>query len=325
MKKLNYVKLLLAAIFALGGVFLANNFITSSAVQAEEGQEAFDVAMTVSPKYQDMILIPGQQTKGSITVSNPNSSTQNLKYSVKVGSFYEKSSGDSLDDYGDEDLSTISSYNQLTQWIELAKTSGEVAPNQTDTIPFVINVPADAPAGGQYASLLVSNDTVTDSNSGGNVQIQNEVQIASILYGEVTGSTRQEAEILENSFPSFLLSPDLTATSMVKNNGNIHTYANYALQVWPLFNDEEVCTNEEKPNDAIVLPDTKRYHTEECTLPVPGLYRVKQTVTIFGETSILERTIMYLPAWLIVIIIALIAVAVFFIVRYIRNRKTKRA
>lgn len=289
-----------------------------------EGENSTGSQMTVSPMNQKIILTPGESYQGAIKVSNPNSSTQNLKFSAFVGSFSQKADNDSLDDYGTVDTDTVSAYNQMMQWITIDKPSGEVAPNETVTIPFTVNVPADAPAGGQYATIIVKNDTNQDQSGGGNVMIQSDVQIASIIYALVTGQAREEGEILSNSIPNFLLSNQLKATAMVQNSGNVHTDAKYVLQVWPLFSDEEICTNEEDPATSLVLPETKQYHVESCTLGMVGVYRAKQTVTIFGETSIVEATVVVCPIWLIVVILLVIGIIVFYFVHRARSRRGRR-
>lgn len=314
-------------------VFLAVGLVISSIcgtldVFAEDNSST----IIISPMMQKLILIPGETTTQYITVSNPNSAQIDLKYSVKIGSFSQKQDGDSIDDYGTVDTDIVSNYNMIMDWITLEKDSGSVAPNETDTVRFTINVPETAPAGGQYATILVKDDTERVDSNNGNVSVQSITQIASIIYAEVAGDTRSDAEILENDLPGLLMTNELTATSMVKNNGNVHTNAKFTLQVWPLFGDEEICTNEENPTESLVMPETSRYHIEEChdaagnlkTLGV-GIYRVKHTVKIFNEESIVEKTIIVCPLWLLFLILfVIIALIMWVVVRVKGGKKTKK-
>lgn len=274
----------------------------------------------VSPMSQRLVLVPGETIETSIKVSNPNDAERNLDYSVSVGSFSQHEADGSKDDYGGVDTETVTVYNQIMDWIALEKTSGSVAPNGTDVIPFRITVPTDVPAGGQYATIIVKDNTQY-ANNDGNVSIRSVAQIASIIYAEVAGETRNTGEIKENNITGFLMNNTLEATSMVKNTGNVHTNASYVLQVWPMFSDEEICTNEEEPGESLVMPETERYHTESCKLPTVGIFRAKQTVKIFGETSIVEKTIIVCPIWLLFIIIFVVFALIFYFVARAKARK----
>lgn len=279
--------------------------------------------MTVSPTYQKMILTPGEQYRNSITVFNSVNSSRNLKFAVEIGSFSQHANDDSADDYGSVDHVSVSSYNQIMDWISLDMTEGVLAPGEGTRVGYSIDVPEDAPAGGQYATILVVDKTTSGLPGEGNVMIDQSFQFASIIYAEVAGETRQEGAILDNSIPAFLLAGPLETASVVKNNGNVHTDAEYTLQVWPLFGDEEVCTNEEEPETSLILPETERYHTQSCALPAVGIFRAKQIVKIFEETSVLERTVIMCPLWLLfLIVLAIVALIIWLFVRA-KGRKSE--
>ena len=288
-----------------------------------------DTTMTISPPKQRIVLVPGETFEGTIRVSNSVESKKDLEYSVSIGSFGLGKDENGNIDYNDTDTDTITAYNEMMQWITLGKESGTVAPNTTDVVPFTINVPADAPAGGQYATIIVQNDTKSDTSTEGNVAIENVIRFASIIYAEVAGQTRDEGVIVENNIPSFIFSDKLSGTSMVKNDGNVHTDASFVLQVWPLFSDEEICTNEEKPSTSMIMPESERLHVESCSdpntgeevsLPI-GIYRAKQTVKIFGETSVAERTVFVCPLWLLFLIIFVIALIIIWLVTRTKANK----
>ncbi len=279
--------------------------------------------LTVSPPNQEIILVPGEVYEGAIVVANSNEADRDLVYSVSVGSFSQKRNDNSNDDYGTVDIETVSSYNQMMDWIVLGKEHGTVAPNSQDTIPFNIIVPVNAPAGGQYATIAIQDDTKLDNGSG-NINIESKVRIASIIYAEVAGETHEEGSIIENQLPTLLLKNTVDATSLVKNEGNVHTDAKYILQVWPLFFDEEICTNEENVTTSLIMPETERYHIETCNLPAIGIFRAKQTVQIFGETSIVEKIIIVCPLWLLVIIVLLIVSIIMWLIMKVKARKQNK-
>ncbi len=278
-------------------------------------------AMTISPQYQKIILVPGETYRGSITVSNSNNSTSDLRYAASVGSFSQGHSEENNDDYGDVDLGRVTSFNQIMNWITIDNETGIVEKNENRAVTFTINVPYDAPAGGQYASIIVRNDTGSGSNSEG-INIKENFQFGSIIYAEVAGNTIDTGEILNNEVPSFIFDgSSFKATSRVKNTGNVHTDAEYTLQVWPLFSGEEICTNEENPDKSLVLPGTERYHAQSCKLPTFGIFNVKQVVKIFDKESVVEKMVIVCPVWLMFIIIFGILLIIFYIIAKAKKRK----
>ena len=283
-------------------------------------------SMTISPPKQRIILIPGEKYSNVINVFNSNDSTRDLKFEASVGSFSQKKDDEKKDDknnddYGVVDIVSESSYNQIMEWITIENPEGTVAPGKSVNVYYTIDVPKNAPAGGQYATIVVADKTTSGAGGEGNVSIDQTFQFASIIYAEVAGETKEDGEIMDNSMPSFLLNGPLTASSMVKNSGNVHTDAEYTLQVWPLFSGEEVCTNEENPDTSLILPDTERYHAQTCDLPSFGIFKAKQVVKIFGETSTVERTIIVCPLWLLFVIVFIIALLIGWVFFRIRNRR----
>lgn len=315
--------------FKLSAAFAAVVMVTvtlGGAIRAFADDTGGSSTVIVSPMTQRLILAPGESKEASIKVSNPNDASRNLDYSISVGAFSQHGTDGSVDDYEEVDTETVTTYNQIMDWIRLDKDSGSVAPNETDIINFTIDVPKDAPAGGQYATILVQDDTRYADGNSGNIAIQSVTQVGSIIYAEVTGETREVGDITENNIPSFLMASPLEATSMVKNDGNIHADASYTLQVWPLFSNEEICTNEENPDTSFIMPGTEKYHAQTCDLPSVGIFNAKQTVSIFGETSVVEKVMIICPIWLLFLIFFIIAAIIIWIVVRVRSRSkaTKR-
>ena len=282
-------------------------------------------SMFVSPMKEKMVLTPGEVYEGTIDVANANTSKYDLEYHVSVGSYNLTKNELNNDDYGAVDTTIRSNYNRMVDWITIDKPEGIVTPNGTETVVYRINVPKDAPAGSQYATLLVTDKTdipenMSSDDGTSNVMIESRIQMVVSLFANVTGETIREGSISENTMPSFLTNGPLTATSMARNDGNIYTDAEYVLQVWPLFSSEEICTNEENPETSLVLPETERYHTQTCDLPTMGIFKAKQTVSIFGKTSITEKLVIICPIWLLFIIIFVIIALIIWIIIKIRSR-----
>jgi hypothetical protein len=210
------------------------------------------------------------------------------------------------------------------KWITIENDKGTVAPGESVNVNYTIDVPENAPAGGQYATIVVADKTTSGTGGEGNVSIDQTFQFASIIYAEVAGETKEDGEILENNMPSFLLNGPFEATSMVKNKGNVHTDAEYVLQVTPFFGGDDYCNNEEKPETSLILPETERYHAQTCDLPAVGIFKAKQTVKIFGETSIVERTVIMCPLWLLFVILFVVILIIVWVFFRVKSRGKSR-
>ena len=312
--------LTILAIFILGLTWVAINYTNANSAYAEDGT----ASLFVSPMTQKIILMPGETYNGTLKISNSVNSTADLKYKAEIGSYDKKKTEDSNDDYGTTDVKNTTERNIMMEWIKLEKTTGTVAPNGTDVLNFTINVPKDAPAGAQYASILIYEDNERKAGGGDGASITNKYQIASAILANVAGETIEKGSIKSNDMPTMLTNNKLEATSMVRNDGNIYTDATYTLQVWPMGSDEEICTNEESAESTMVLPGTERYHVQTCDLPAVGIFKAKQVVKIFSEESVLEKTIFVCPIWLMVVVLVVVLGIILGIIVYIKKRKTAK-
>ncbi len=309
MKKLKSIKIgMVALLVVLCSVFCV-------------GKPAFGesrIAIAMSPMNQRILLIPGQTYQGGFIIGNSAHAQEDLHYTSSIAPFFLRQMEDGQYNYNEADNTTKTDMNLIVDWTTIDNPTGVVPPNGNKTISFTINVPEDAPAGGQYMEIQVREDR---SNYTSPTGVNEIVQMAHVIYAEVAGESRREGVVLENNIPSFLLNNNLEATSRIRNNGNVHTDAEAVLQVWPLFSDEEICTNEEEASSIFVMPGTERYHTETCQLPMVGIFRAKQTVKIFGEISVVEKMVIVCPIWLLFIIIFAIFALIFYFVAKSKNRK----
>ena len=205
MKKSFKVKSLVIAVFAFLGIgWLGLNTISNTFA------EGTGTSIFVSPMTQKIILTPGETYTGAIVVSNGNSATADLEYTAKVSSYNTKSGMNGKGDYGAVDVENATERNVMKDWITLSKDSGTIAPNNNESITFTIKVPKDAPAGAQYASVLVSeNDKASSSKSASSTSagITNKFQLASVIYANIAGETIEKGAITENNIPPIYLTP----------------------------------------------------------------------------------------------------------------------
>ena len=279
-----------------------------------------DAGISVSPMHQMMMLIPGETYEGAFTVANTSNHDETLYFATGLDVFY-------IGDDGHVVFEENDNYNQIVDWITIEETTGSVAPNSETKVHYSIDVPENAPSGGQYAVIRVASVAQEDLKNNSNLGVKLDIHygIGYLIYGNVAGTTIKTGEIQELDMPSFLLDGNIVASSLIKNTGNVHGKAEYKIQIFPLFSNEEVFTTEENPETSIILPDRTMYHeTIWENTPLFGIFKAIYTVNYEGVEGKVEKLIIKCPIWLLFIIIfAIIALIMYFFVRY-KNRKNNK-
>lgn len=305
------LRTIVATVFVVAAAFLG--VFLGFGGQSAVAEGVPDYRIQISPAITELDLSPGKTTVTKFRVQNTGAKRfdfqlLSLPYSVS-GEDYEQS------------FSNESNYTSLANWIEFSQDSGSISPDNEAEITITIDVPKDIPEGGQYAAVMARMiEPEQQSDISGITALK---QVGMLVYSKnVEGNTRKEGEIVENKVPSFMFAPPIQATSIVSNTGNVHADATYILQVFPFFGDEEIYTNEEHPETRTILPETRRLNTMSWDgAPQLGLFRVKQTVKFLDKTSVTEKVVFICPLWFLFIILAIIFLAIFWIVSRIRSRK----
>ena len=268
-----------------------------------------------SPIRQEKILVPGTTEDLTLTLSTPSDATEDAEYELEVRPF-------SVDDNNQTHLEAKGNYSEIVDWVEIPEdvAKGTLKPNETKHINATITVPKNAPAGGQYFTIVIKTRD-TDSSTG----LRHIYEMTHVVYAEVAGETIRQGEIESLDVPSFLFSGKITGSATVRNLGNIHSTVKHTLKVFPLFGDEEFFTNEENPQDNnIVMPETSRFSsiTWDGT-PSIGIFRVHYIVEFEGVKNEVEKIVIVCPIWLLVIILAILAILIFRIVTHKSHRKSE--
>lgn len=280
------------------------------------GATASAVTMfNLSPMNQVIVLNPGDTYRNTFMVTNPSYNDDDLYYKIEIQPYYTD----------EDDHNVFSEYterNLITGWVTIVGAkNGVLSPNETRNVEYRVDVPSDAPAGGQYVAITVvtDNEGAAEDDSMG---IQENIAIAYLLYAEIAGSTYRQGEIQNANVSSFVFDGNITGSSAIKNTGNTHGTAKYTLQVFPLFSDEEVFTNEEEPETRVILPDRTLYNELAWTeTPAIGVFNVVYTVEFEGVTQQVSKMVIKCPLWLLFAVVFVIAAIIIYIVMRTKSRK----
>ena len=311
-KKLKYILAAFVAALSLGALTYA---FTTADVAAEQAP----IHLQVSPVKQKISLTPGSTYTGTFKVQNVG--TMPFDYSVNATPYSV------TNEQYNPDYSSVTTYSQMADWITFDKKTekGTLQPGTTVDVVYRVNVPADAPAGGQYAALMAQ----TESGNAENATVAVVHRVGMILYAAVPGETRSGGEIVKNTVNSFYFNPPLTVTSLVKNTGNIEQTAKYHVNIYPLFSNEAIFNTddaEEGAYDRDVVPETSRFNSITWEkAPSIGIFSVEQTIEFAGETSTVHKLVLICPLWLLFIIFALVFFIIFWLISRHRDRKRQAA
>ena len=279
-------------------------------------------SFVVTPMSQNFDLEPGKTYTGSITVANSGSATNDFAYKISVAPYSVMGEG------YDADLATMSNRSMMVDWIKVENPKGTLKPNETAEINFIITVPETAPAGGQYASLLVTEDTGVANSQG--VKVSSIFEIASLVYANVAGETVTGGEILENNIPGFAMTTPVKVGALISNTGNIHQTATTLLEVKNLITGETVLPTEQNDgrHSEIIMPETtRRTEYEVAELPVVGVVRVSQTIYYNGISSVEMKDVLICPIWFIVVALVVVCGMIFggfFGIKTYKRKKSAR-
>ena len=301
------LKALSLAVLTLGFA-LAGNLapVLSGSVFADELEAENDSrqmsSFSLSPMSDMITLTPGETFESNFTIVNPDGNTSNFYYELKTEPFTE-------DEKGNITAKENGQYTDMQNWIQLPKTEGVVAPNSSETVPYKIVVPEDAPAGGQYASIVVGSKQDTAAQEG--INIHEVFQAVYMIYAEVAGETVRKGKMDNVNVPSFLFSGQISGTAEITNEGNVHSPATYTLQIFPLFSKEEVYTNVEDPKTYWVMPgNTTVVRLAWDGTPSMGIFHVIYNVEYEGVESNVDKYVIVCPIWLLIIIVAAVVLLI---------------
>lgn len=309
-KKLKYF---LAVLLAATATVAYSVFTTSNTVYAADQNP---INIQISPTKQKVSLAPGSSYSGTFKVQNVG--TAAFDYTVYATPYTV------VNEQYDPSYDNTTTFSSINKWITFDKKteSGTLQPGTSVDVVYTVNVPKDAPAGGQYAALMAQ----TESGNESTATIATVRRVGMILYAAIPGETRETGEIIRNTVNSFYFQPPVSVSTLVKNTGNVEQTATITVNMWPLFSKETAFSNADNPTTMDIIPETSRFNAIPWEgAPSLGLFYVEQTVEFAGQTSTVGKLVLICPLWLIFIVFAIIFFAIFWLISRARDRKRAAA
>ena len=252
-------------------------------------------------------------------VGVPMAATEDFHYKVELKPY--SVSGEQYE----TDFTTMSDWSRIVEWTTLKNDTGVLKPNQKQDVKFMIKVPENAPAGGQYMALGVTSDNPLEQGEG--FAVQNIYEMASLVYAEVAGKTTHAGQIVENQIPGFVSTDKPYVAAKFANTGNVHEIAKTTITVKNNFTGETIFPSQgENENfESVIMPETTRVVKRELTnLPAIGIFEVTQNISYMGTDNNVTTVMIICPIWFIALIIATI-IAIFGTIFLIFRSKHKKA
>lgn len=275
---------------------------------------------TIRPMGRDLSLKAGEQATGTVTVSNQQDSVQSFSFTASVAPYGVRGEG------YEADLVTDGERTLLAKWITIDNPTGTLAPNESAEISYTIDVPQNAPGGGQYAAILVSSTIDSGEESDDSSMVKYVYEMASILYADVEGETVHSGAITSHSVPAFSTTSKIATTAQIENTGNTHEYAKISLTVTDFFSGEEIATSEESDMRVaeVILPSTERQLINNLdNLPTLGIITVKESIEYLGEDSTIEQRVIICPLWFLLLLAFTLVSIVAVIINRVRSARDK--
>ena len=208
--------------------------------------EAF--ALTVSPIKLETVGNPGETVRGEVILLNEKD---------EEATYY--SSFERFDAQGESGTPVFTTSTEgLTSWISIRE-SVTLQPLESVSVPYIINIPADAPAGGNFAAIFWN--SYPPNAEGGAVSLGAKVGILLLLSisGEVTESGDLLEFGIENKQTNFATLP-INFWYRFRNNGADRVKPSGTITVKNTFGVQAAQFNA-NPGDGNALPTQTRLIT----------------------------------------------------------------
>ena len=244
-------------------VILLLAFIGPSVGRASAAQN-----ITVSPTSIEQAVDAGKSVSGTTELIDDGDT-------VYTATVYATPYGVSGEDYN-QSYQLQPGFGNAAKWFHFDKTSYQLQPHQTVSIPYTITVPAGTGPGGYYSVIFAEAQPQAATGSGVTVR----KRVGTIVYLRVNGAVSEEGRVASWEVPLWQTESAITGAVRLENKGNIHYSADVQMIVTDLFGR----TKAQISTTRFVLPQTiRRIELTWPNAPGFGLFKVS------GTTSFLQQ------------------------------------
>ena len=267
-----------------------------------------NVHIAVKPATLRLSLSPGEITTSRIAVQNLADTPQEIRLYAEPFQ---------LDASFQPVFNTPNHFTQVSSWISFDSPSYIFNPGESKTIYFTISPPLAAPGGGQYAAIFA--EAVPDSVSDASVATAH--RIALLLYTTVAGDIDPVGYV--DFLPTFWfqLGNDITLRETHSNTGNIDYEAITNVSLNNLFSGREIRSL--TLSSHIVLPETSPTFKSALEDVPLGLYTIRRTQEIFGETYSTDQILLVFPLPFLILSLIILASTIGLLILSRKNRTSK--
>ncbi len=278
---------------------------------------AFASNITISPAIIDKTVDPGNFYSFSISVTNHDSSEENLFYTDAHNIKDVTEFGEPIfaDEVGEKTI------YEMASWINISPHPTRIKGGETKEIPFLITVPKDATPGWHTAAIFVGNRP--NAKVGSNLSSV-EYETAVIISFRVSGMVLDELQINKFSTGRYIFSePSVDFEISLENTGNALQRPVGTVSVADFY-DQNVATISVNDKQSAVVPGNRRTLTESWKGDKWSFGRYKATLALsYGaeksyKTAVRATYFWVLPGRIIVTVLGILAFIVLFIFMFVK-------
>lgn len=268
-------------------------------------------SLTISPLRQDIKLVPGQTSMGSIKLKN--SGDVDFNVDVYAANFTVKN--EAYDQEFDQPNNPLSASN----WFRFDQTKIHMPANSSQLINYQIKTPPLAEPGGHYVAIFAQIEPSSDTNKD-IVQIK---RVASLFYFEVAGQLVKSARFTDFRTPFWQKRGAIPATLRIEDTGNTHYSIDGWVRLKTIWNSElsQVRVH------GLLLPGTIRSFKTTLKSPrLPGIYKLQADMRFADQTKSVKSTwvVVFPIFWLICFSILLFIAVIWLVRKYLTDRRSHR-
>ena len=191
-------------------------------------------------------------------------------------------------------------------WVRLSQSALTLQPNQTEKVPYSINVPSGSAPGGHYYTLFASANLASQG-------VASTIQAADLIYFTVNGKLTTVSHLQGSSIPLLVFGRTIPFTLNAVDTGNSHLFVYVSGELHGLFVPDPRTSAAH-----LLLPGAVRRLESNIQSPIlPGVYKaVYGYKTDAGWVIQQSRYIIYIPPWFIGFVLA----AILLFARFRRKR-----